>query len=107
MSQYDISKLGPDVTWQDITPGCVIYGSGTSAVVATGEWRTKKPIIDWDKCRQCLLCAPCCPDVSIPVTDGKRGPFNYHFCKGCGICANVCPFDAIKMVANEFEEEAE
>jgi pyruvate ferredoxin oxidoreductase delta subunit len=44
-----------------------------------------------------MLCAPVCPDSSIPVKDGKRGEFDYDHCKGCGICAKVCPFDAIVM----------
>ena len=88
--------MTPDVTWKDITPGCNIYEGGTSSVVETGDWRTMKPVIDWDKCRQCLLCAPVCPDMSIPVNgEGKREDFDYFFCKGCGICANTCPFGAI------------
>ncbi len=85
------------IKWQDITPGGIVYGGGTSKSVNTGDWRTKKPIFIEDKCKQCMLCAPVCPDMSIPVKDGKRGDFNYFFCKGCGICAAVCPFDAIKM----------
>lgn len=89
---------GPDVSWKDITEGCAIYGGGTSAEVRTGDWRIMKPVFHEDKCRQCLLCAPCCPDMSIPVDkSGKRGDFDYYYCKGCGICANVCPFDAISM----------
>ena len=84
--------MTPDVTWKDITPGCNIYEGGTSSVVETGDWRTMKPVIDWDKCRQCLLCAPVCPDMSIPVNgEGKREDFDYFFCKGCGICAAFCP----------------
>ena len=71
-------------------------------MVETGDWRTMKPVIDWDKCRQCLLCAPVCPDMSIPVSrEGQREDFNYFFCKGCGICANACPFGAITMVKDE------
>ena len=94
--------MTPDVTWKDITPGCNIYEGGTSSVVETGDWRTMKPVIDWDKCRQCLLCAPVCPDMSIPVNgEGKREDFDYFFCKGCGICANTCPFGAITMVKDE------
>ena len=77
--------MTPDVTWKEITPGCNIYEGG-----------------DWDKCRQCLLCAPVCPDMSIPVNgEGKREDFDYFFCKGCGICANTCPFGAITMVKDE------
>lgn len=100
MSQL-AKDMTPDVTWEDITPGCDIYEGGTSEATCTGEWRTMKPVIDWDKCKQCLLCAPVCPDMSIPVKDGKREDFDYFFCKGCGICANACPFGAITMVNNK------
>ena len=98
---WKASEMTDTVTWKDITPGCNIFEGATSAVVNTGDWRTLMPVLDMDKCKQCLLCAPVCPDMSIPVVDGKRGEFNYFFCKGCGICANVCPFDAIKMVKEE------
>ena len=91
--------MTPQVTWRDITPGCHIYEGGTSVTVETGDWRTERPVIDFAKCKQCLLCVPVCPDMSIPVKDGKRGDFNYFFCKGCGVCSNVCPFGAITMVA--------
>ena len=90
--------MTPQVTWRDITPGCSIYEGGTSVTVETGDWRTERPVIDFAKCKQCLLCVPVCPDMSIPVKDGKRGDFNYFFCKGCGVCSNVCPFGAITMV---------
>ena len=91
--------MTPQVTWRDITPGCNIYEGGTSVTVETGDWRTERPVIDFAKCKQCLLCVPVCPDMSIPVEGGKRGDFNYFFCKGCGVCSNVCPFGAITMVA--------
>lgn len=94
-------EMTPQVTWREITPGCAIFEGGTSVDVQTGDWRTKKPVIDWDKCKQCLLCVPVCPDMSIPMENGKRGNFNYFFCKGCGICAEVCPFEAIRMIRDE------
>ncbi len=93
--------MTPQVTWRDITPGCNIYEGGTSVTGETGDWRTERPVIDFAKCKQCLLCVPVCPDMSIPVKDGKRGDFNYFFCKGCGVCSNVCPFGAITMVPEE------
>ena len=88
--------------WQELTPGCEIYEPATAEMTITGEWRTMTPHWDPAKCKQCLLCAPVCPDMSIPVgADGKRGDFDYFFCKGCGICANACPFGAITMVKDE------
>ena len=62
---YLARDMTPHVTWRDITPGCNIYEGGTSCTVETGDWRTLKPVIDWGKCKQCLLCAPVCPDMSI------------------------------------------
>ena len=95
-------EMTKEVTWREITAGCNIYEGATSRGVKTGDWRTVKPVFDADKCRQCLLCVPVCPDMSIPVgADGKRSDFNYFYCKGCGICANVCPFDAITMDRDE------
>jgi pyruvate ferredoxin oxidoreductase delta subunit len=93
----DITKLGLRATWQELTEGMTIAGSGTSKAFHTGEWTSVKPEFHADKCRQCLLCTPVCPDSSIPVVDGKRGEFDYLHCKGCGICVKACPFGAITM----------
>ena len=88
---------GENIRWQDTVPGASVSGGGTSREVTTGEWRVNSPEYLEDKCRQCLLCVPVCPDSAIPVQDGKRGAFNMLYCKGCGICAKVCPFGAIEM----------
>ena len=90
----DINELIP---WQEISPGGEVCEEGTARLVKTGEWRSNVPVWEPDKCKQCLLCAPFCPDSSIPVTDGKRGDFDLDHCKGCGICWKVCPFQAIHM----------
>ena len=93
-SAKDISEHSP---WQELTPGGEIYEGGTARLTITGEWRSNVPVWEQDKCKQCLLCAPFCPDASIPVRDGKRLDFDIDHCKGCGICANACPFGAIRM----------
>ncbi|MBS4959538.1 MAG: 4Fe-4S binding protein [Clostridiales bacterium] len=93
--------MNENVSWKDITPGGEIYEGGTSKYFRTGDWRIDTPIFIAEKCKQCLLCAPVCPDSSIPVVDGKRGEFDYDHCKGCGICAKVCPFGAIEMKKEE------
>lgn len=83
--------------WHELTPGCEIYEPGTASQTITGEWRTITPHWDPTKCKQCLLCAPYCPDSSIPVKDGLRSDFDFDHCKGCGICYKVCPFHAISF----------
>jgi len=93
------AEINEKITWQELTPGCNVYEPATSALFNTGDWRTMKPVFHADKCRQCLLCVPVCPDLSIPVdAEGRRGDFNYFYCKGCGICYKVCPFGAIEFV---------
>lgn len=93
----DITKINEQTPHQDLTEGLMVFAGGTTKFFHTGEWRTNTPVFHADLCKQCLLCAPVCPDSSIPVADGKRGEFDYDHCKGCGICAKVCPFKAIEM----------
>lgn len=97
MKKTDISKQGLDVKWQDMALGTSIVNAGGSVEFNTGDWRVNTPHWIQDKCKQCLLCVPVCPDSSIPVMDGKRLDFDFDHCKGCGICAKVCPFGAIEM----------
>lgn len=93
----DISKINEQTPCGGLTEGMQIFAGGTSRQFNTGEWRTNTPVYITEKCRQCLLCCPVCPDGAIPFQDGKRLDFDYMHCKGCGICAKVCPFDAIVM----------
>ena len=97
----DISKLHLNVSWKDLTPGQYICNAGSSVDFHTGEWRVDTPQFDAEKCKQCLLCVPVCPDSCITVVDGKRQDFDLDHCKGCGICAAVCKFAAIIMKKGE------
>ena len=81
----------------DLTIGGNIYDAANARNFKTGDWRSSKPVYLSDKCKQCGLCFPVCPDDAIPVAEQKRQDFNYDYCKGCGICAKVCPFGAIQM----------
>ncbi|MDR1101412.1 MAG: 4Fe-4S binding protein [Clostridiales bacterium] len=91
-----------DVKWRDISPGGIICDAGNAALFKTGDWRSIRPRWIEEKCKQCSLCYPTCPDSSIIMTEEAlmRG-FDYDHCKGCGVCAKACPFGAIEM-----EEEA-
>ena len=85
-------KLTPDQQEQ------LKFMEGNAREFKTGDWRSVKPIFLSEKCKQCGLCFPVCPDDAIPVnSDLKREDFDYDYCKGCGVCAKVCPFGAIEM----------
>lgn len=91
----DINSKTP---MEKLTIGGNIYKAGNAREFKTGDWRSLKPIFNSEKCKQCGLCFPVCPEDSIQVNkDLKREDFDYDFCKGCGVCAKVCPFGAITM----------
>ncbi len=60
-------------------------------------WRSRRPVIDLDKCVRCLRCFIFCPDGVIDKS-GEELQIDYQFCKGCGICAYECKAGAISMV---------
>lgn len=90
--------IDKNTPWQELTPGGIICKPSNSLDFHTGDWRSIRPVFLSEKCKQCGLCFPVCPDNAIPVgKDQKRTDFNYDFCKGCGVCSKVCPFGAIEM----------
>lgn len=93
----DVNSINERTPHEDLTEGLMMFASATSKEFKTGEWRTNTPVFCAEKCKQCLLCAPVCPDSAIPVKESKRSDFDYDHCKGCGICAKACPFGAIEM----------
>ncbi len=99
LNEKDKKSLDPNVSWKDITRGGNISSPGNAELFKTGDWRSMKPVWIEEKCKQCLLCYPVCPDTSILINEeGKRVDFDYDHCKGCGICVKVCPFKAIDFV---------
>lgn len=94
-------EINKDSTWEELTPGGTIYDAGNARDFKTGDWRSQKPVFIPEKCKQCGLCYPVCPDDAIPVCAEGRKDFNYDYCKGCGVCAQVCPFGAIVMEGEE------
>jgi pyruvate ferredoxin oxidoreductase delta subunit len=91
------NEINSKTPYQDLTIAGNIYNAGNAKEFKTGDWRSITPHYDVEKCKQCGLCWPVCPDDAIPIKDGKRLDFNYDACKGCGVCAKVCPFKAIEM----------
>ncbi len=92
--------IGTDVPWQKITPGGAVYSGGNSSGFRTGDWSSIKPFLDKEKCRNCHLCVPVCPDSVITAGDDIP-EFNLNLCKGCGICVEACSFSALSMKKEE------
>ena len=82
-------------SWKNMTHGAHVFEAGNAKSFKTGDWRSAAPIFVADKCKQCLLCFPVCPDSAIVIEDGAMKGFNMDFCKGCLCCKAVCPFNAI------------
>lgn len=87
--------------WRSIKPAGITE-PGSAKELRTGDWRSKRPVHDMEKCIHCLQCFIYCPDCSIITEEGKFKEFDYYHCKGCGICAKVCPVKCIEMV-DEYE----
>jgi len=85
------------VSWKEITHGSHVFEAGSAKNFKTGDWRSQKPVFLAEKCKQCLLCFPVCPDSAIILdAEGKMTGFNMDFCKGCMVCKEVCNFKAIE-----------
>ncbi len=81
--------------------GSNILKDGNSIEVITGDWRNRKPIHIREKCTNCMLCVPYCPDNCIIQKNNIIQEFDLNYCKGCGVCAKVCPFKAIEMKSED------
>lgn len=88
--------------WNELPIGGLITEGATSSKFETGDWRTKVPVWNKEKCINCFFCWIYCPDSSIIIENGKVQGINYFHCKGCGICAKECP---PKIKAIEMKEE--
>ena len=85
------------VSWKEITHGSHVFEAGSAKGFKTGDWRSRKPIFKADKCKQCMLCFPVCPDSAVVLNDsGQMTGFDLDFCKGCLVCKTMCNFNAIE-----------
>ena len=76
--------------WKALPEGDIL-AAGTAAQFQTGDWRSERPIFNYDNCIQCMICWVVCPDAAVKVENSKVTGFKYEHCKGCGICDRECP----------------
>jgi pyruvate ferredoxin oxidoreductase delta subunit len=65
--------------------------------------RTRRPLIDFDKCIKCTLCWLHCPDECFEVTPDGTYEVVFEACIGCSICEEVCPVEDCITMVNELE----
>lgn len=84
-----------------------IRASANSVQVRTGLWRTMRPVIDYDHCKQCWwVCSTLCPDSAIAV-ENDIPVIDYDHCKGCMVCLGVCPPHAIQGIPEYLAQQQE
>ena len=94
-------SISKDSEWVDIpfeeanktSPS--IHAAANSEKNPTGLWRTRKPVIDYDRCKHCWwICSSFCPENAIQVSADGKPLIDYDHCKGCLICVAQCPSHA-------------
>ena len=89
------------MTWKDLTVGCVVEDAGNADTYKSGDWRSMRPIWDKDRCIKCGVCYIFCPDMAIKETEDGYFEADLFYCKGCGICVRECVTGAIRLVEEE------
>ena len=74
-----------------------VMKGGNSGQRHTGNWRTFRPAIDYEKCTDCLICYAYCPESAMSVGQDGKVKIDYDNCKGCMICLTECPLRAISQ----------
>jgi pyruvate ferredoxin oxidoreductase gamma subunit len=75
-----------------------ILRTGNSALRHTGDWRTYRPVVDYARCTDCMICYGYCPESAMSIGEDGRIHIDYDNCKGCMICLVECPLRAISQV---------
>jgi len=96
-----LATLGADVAVADRAPEDVVADVAArreaSATAAPGAWTPWFPVIDYDRCTNCMQCLSFCLfDVYSVDGNGRITVQNQEKCKtSCPACSRVCPEVAI------------
>ena len=92
--------------WTEMREGIIVEAMkvGTrNPVYKKWSTRTRRPLIDFDKCIKCTLCWLHCPDECFEVTPDGTYEVVFEACIGCSICEEVCPVEHCITMVNELE----
>ena len=94
-------KSESELTWKDLEIGSIATGPGSARLYRTGDWRSQKPIYDFNRCIKCGVCQIFCPEGCVEQNSEGYFEADLFYCKGCGICARECWTTVITMVDEE------
>jgi pyruvate ferredoxin oxidoreductase delta subunit len=92
------NKPEDQLTWQDLEIGSIATQPGNAIRYKTGDWSSRQPNVDFNKCIKCGICQVYCPEGCIKLNEKGFYLADLYHCKGCGVCAKECPKKAITMV---------
>ncbi len=93
-----MTKTEDKLTSKDLEVGAIVIEPGNARQYKTGDWRSRRPVFDLEKCNKCGLCYVYCPEGCIRLNPEGDYESDLYYCKGCGICATECPKKAITMI---------
>lgn len=93
-----LAKSEDQLTWKELEIGSIATKPGSASQYKTGDWSSRQPVYDHNKCIKCGLCQIYCPEGCVKTTDEGFYAADLYYCKGCGICAKECPRQVITMV---------
>jgi len=96
-----LTKPEGEMTWKDLEIGSIVTEPGNASQYKTGDWRSQRPVYDFNKCIKCGICSIFCPEGCVELNEEGYFEANLFHCKGCGICARECWTQAITMVEEE------
>lgn len=97
IATHDIAGLSPDGVLNLIEQGRIGDQRGLNQPGAPGMWKPWFPVIDYDRCTNCMQCLSFCLFDVYGVDDDKKIQVkNQDNCKtNCPACSRVCPEVAI------------
>lgn len=92
-----MTKREDELTWKDLEIGAIVTEPGNASQYKTGDWRSQRPVYNFDRCLKCGICQIYCPEGCVIQNEEGYFEADLFYCKGCGICARECPTWVITM----------
>ena len=64
-----MTKPENELTWKDLEIGSIVTEPGNASQYKTGDWRSQRPVYDFNKCIKCAICALFCPEGCIETNE--------------------------------------